>query len=120
MEYCVLPLGSQYIHEKVPLIKSVLLYGMPRTGKTLLTQAVANLAGANFFNLSPRNTDGKYPGKAAALMVHMVFKVQPPLPCGLARRIPHLPGRGGLLLHGLFDFTVSPAPTACEVPRRLA
>ena len=29
----------------------------------------------NFFNLSPRNTDGKYPGKAVGHMLHMVFKV---------------------------------------------
>jgi hypothetical protein len=54
-------------------------------------QAIANLSGANFFDLSPRNTDGKYPGKNVAMMVHMAFKVigslQPPqsvrwLQCG--------------------------------------
>jgi AAA+ superfamily predicted ATPase len=33
------------------------------------------MTGANFFDLSPRNTDGHYPGKAAAMMLHMVFKV---------------------------------------------
>lgn len=32
-------------------------------------------AGANFFNLSPRNTDGKYPKKAVTTMLHIVFKV---------------------------------------------
>lgn len=31
--------------------------------------------GANFFNLSPRNTDGKYQKKAVAMMLHIVFKV---------------------------------------------
>jgi hypothetical protein len=36
---------------------------------------VANLSGANLFDLSPRNTDGKYPGKNVNMMVHMVFKV---------------------------------------------
>lgn len=53
-------------------MKSVLLYGAPRTGKTSLCQAIAHAAGANFFDLSPRNTDAKYPGKAVALMIHMV------------------------------------------------
>jgi len=62
-EYAVLPLGSQLLHEKLPHVKTLLLYGPPSSGKTLLTRAVASLAGANFFNLSPRNTDGKYPGK---------------------------------------------------------
>ena len=38
-------------------------------------QAVANLSGANLFDLSPRNTDGKYPGKNVTMMIHMVFKV---------------------------------------------
>ena len=57
---------------RLPCAKAVLLYGAPRTGKTLVCQAVAHLAGANFFNLSPRNTDGKYPGKAVAMMTHMV------------------------------------------------
>lgn len=74
-EYAVLPLGSQYIHERAPYVKSVLLYGAEKTGKTLLTHAVANLSGANLFDLSPRNTDGKYPGKNVNMMIHMVFKV---------------------------------------------
>lgn len=55
-----------------PLIKSVLLYGAPTTGKTSLCQSIAHAAGANFIDLSPRNTDAKYPGKAVALMMHMV------------------------------------------------
>ena len=57
---------------RAPLIKSVLLYGAPKTGKTSLCQSIAHAAGANFFDLSPRNTDAKYPGKAVALMTHMV------------------------------------------------
>jgi SpoVK/Ycf46/Vps4 family AAA+-type ATPase len=36
-EYSVLPLGSQYIHERAPYVKSLLLYGAEKTGKTLLT-----------------------------------------------------------------------------------
>jgi len=76
-EYAILPLGSQYIHERAPHVKSILLYGAEKTGKSLLTHAVANLSGANLFDLSPRNTDGKYPGKKAMeMMIHMVFKVE--------------------------------------------
>jgi len=74
-EYGILPLGSQYIHERAPYIKSMLLYGGDKTGKTLLSHSIANLAGANFFDLSPRNTDGKYPGKNVNMMIHLVFKV---------------------------------------------
>jgi SpoVK/Ycf46/Vps4 family AAA+-type ATPase len=46
-EYCILPLGSQAVHEKLePHIKAVLLYGHPCTGKRLLAHAVAHAAGA--------------------------------------------------------------------------
>ncbi|XP_045906497.1 dynein regulatory complex protein 11 isoform X3 [Micropterus dolomieu] len=48
--YAVLPLGSQVVHEKAPLIKAILMAGP---------------AGV-----------GKYPGKSGlAMMLHMVFKV---------------------------------------------
>ncbi|KAF3835137.1 hypothetical protein F7725_027695, partial [Dissostichus mawsoni] len=46
--YAVLPLGSQYVHEKAPLIKAILLAG-PAGVET----------GANLFDLSPLNTAGK-------------------------------------------------------------
>ena len=74
-EYCILPLGSNAVQEKAPFSKAVLLYGVPNTGKTLLTHAIAQAAGASFFDLSPRNTNQVYPGKAVSLMVQMVFKV---------------------------------------------
>jgi len=74
-EYCILPIGSAAVHEKAPFIKTVLLYGAKGTGKTLLAHAVARSCGANFFNISPPNTDGKYPGKAVSMMMHIVFKV---------------------------------------------
>ncbi len=57
---------------RAPAVRTVLLYGAPRTGKSALVRAVAAEAGAALFDLSPRATDGKYPGKAAALMIHMV------------------------------------------------
>ena len=51
---------------------TVLLYGPPGSGKSLLAQAVAHQAGATLFDLSPAAIDGKYPGKASALLVNMV------------------------------------------------
>lgn len=35
------------------------------------------MSGANFFDLSPRVIDGRYPGKAVAMLAHLVFKVGP-------------------------------------------
>ena len=52
--------------------QAVLLLGCKGTGKTLLSRAVAHHAGAMWFDISPRNTDGKFKGKAAATMVHNV------------------------------------------------
>ena len=89
-EFCVLPLGSQAVKEHAPLntyinpktnqptpknATPVLLFGSHGTGKKMLAHAVANETGANLFNLTPSNTDGKYPGKKALEMVHTVLKV---------------------------------------------
>ncbi|XP_047231378.1 dynein regulatory complex protein 11 isoform X2 [Girardinichthys multiradiatus] len=74
--YAVLPLGSQEVHEKAPLIKSVLLVGPAGVGKRMLVHAVCQETGATLFDLSPCNTVGKYPGKnGLTMMLHMVFKV---------------------------------------------
>ncbi len=64
--------GGRRARARAPAVRAVLLYGAPRTGKSALVRAVAAEAGAALFDLSPRATDGKYPGKAAALMIHMV------------------------------------------------
>mmetsp|Transcript_27563 Transcript_27563/g.67781 ORF Transcript_27563/g.67781 Transcript_27563/m.67781 type:complete len:819 (-) Transcript_27563:1438-3894(-) len=76
-EFGILPIGaSEHVHTNIPThTKSILLYGCPKTGKTTLAHAIANAAGANFFNLSPRNIDGKYPGSQVKMLIHMVFKV---------------------------------------------
>jgi len=66
------PEGGRRERARAPAVRAVLLYGAPRTGKSALVRAVAAEAGAALFDLSPRATDGKYPGKVAALMIHMV------------------------------------------------
>ncbi|XP_039985617.1 dynein regulatory complex protein 11 isoform X1 [Xiphias gladius] len=74
--YAILPLGSQVVHEKAPLIKAILLTGPAGVGKKMLIHAVCQETGANLFDLSPLNTAGKYPGKSGlAMMLHIVFKV---------------------------------------------
>ncbi|XP_060737548.1 dynein regulatory complex protein 11 [Tachysurus vachellii] len=72
----VLPLGSQVIHEKAPLVKAMLLVGPSGVGKKMLVHAICQETGANLFDLSPLNLVGKYPGKSGLqMMLHMVFKV---------------------------------------------
>ena len=75
-EYCVLPIGTQLVHEKAPHNKAVLLYGCPGTGKTLLTHAIATATGATLIDLSPTVTSGQYKSKQdISRMVHMGFKM---------------------------------------------
>ncbi|NWS56029.1 DRC11 protein, partial [Chunga burmeisteri] len=74
--YGILPLGSQTVHEKAPLVKALLLAGPAGVGKKMLVHAICTETGANLFNLSPSNIAGKYPGKnGLQMMLHMVLKV---------------------------------------------
>ncbi|XP_062434797.1 dynein regulatory complex protein 11 [Rhea pennata] len=74
--YGILPLGSQAVHEKAPLVKAMLLAGPTGVGKKMLVHAICTETGANLFNLSASNIAGKYPGKnGLQMMLHMVFKV---------------------------------------------
>lgn len=74
--YGILPLGSQSVHQKAPLMKTLLLAGPGGVGKRMLVHALCTETGANLFNLSPRNLSGKYPGKSCLqYLLHMVFKV---------------------------------------------
>uniref|UniRef100_A0A8C6RQH5 IQ motif containing with AAA domain 1 n=1 Tax=Nannospalax galili TaxID=1026970 RepID=A0A8C6RQH5_NANGA len=74
--YGILPLGSPEVHEKAPLVKSLLLAGPRGVGKKMLVHAICTETGANLFNLSSENIAGKYPGKSGLqMMLHLVMKV---------------------------------------------
>ncbi|NXD69296.1 DRC11 protein, partial [Eolophus roseicapillus] len=74
--YGILPLGSQIVHEKAPLVKALLLAGPAGVGKKMLVHAICTETGANLFNLSASSITGKYPGKSSLqMMLHMVLKV---------------------------------------------
>lgn len=73
--HCALT-GSPAVHEKAPLIKSVMLAGPRGTGKHMLVYAICTETGANLFDLTATNIAGKYPGKdGLKLLMHMIFKV---------------------------------------------
>ena len=64
------------MHEKAPVVKSLLLAGPSGVGKKMLVHAICTETGANLFNLSAANITGKYPGKSGLqMMLHVVFKV---------------------------------------------
>ncbi|KAM6269058.1 dynein regulatory complex protein 11 [Porphyrio hochstetteri] len=74
--YGILPLGSQTVHEKAPVVKALLLAGPAGVGKKMLVHAICTETGANLFNLSASNIAGKYPGNnSLQMMLHMVLKV---------------------------------------------
>uniref|UniRef100_A0A8C4TV57 IQ motif containing with AAA domain 1 n=1 Tax=Falco tinnunculus TaxID=100819 RepID=A0A8C4TV57_FALTI len=74
--YGILPLGSQTVHEKAPLVKALLLAGPAGVGKKTLVHAICTETGANLFNLSASNIARKYPGKSGVqMMLHKVLKV---------------------------------------------
>ena len=67
------------MHEKAPLIKSILIAGPRGVGKKMLVHCICTETGANLFDLTAANIAGKFPGKAGlAMMMHMVFKVRSP------------------------------------------
>uniref|UniRef100_A0A4W3GIR6 IQ and AAA domain-containing protein 1-like n=1 Tax=Callorhinchus milii TaxID=7868 RepID=A0A4W3GIR6_CALMI len=79
--YAVLPLGSQTLHERAPLVKSMLLVGPVGVGKKTLVHAICTETCATLFDLSVNNVANKYPGKSGLhMMLHLVFKVQTALP----------------------------------------
>ncbi|KAI9144683.1 hypothetical protein BKA69DRAFT_727651 [Paraphysoderma sedebokerense] len=75
-EYCVLPLTLPTLDDNTNWAVSILLYGPEGVGKSMLVQAIATEVGASFFDITPKNTEGQFIGKAnTTKMVHAVFKV---------------------------------------------
>lgn len=79
-EYCVLPLGSKDIKDKLQEqhnVKSLMLYGTSGAGKTMMAEAVANELGALFINISPeRLKGGGFAGKnGPSKLCHMVYTI---------------------------------------------
>lgn len=69
-------LGSPAVHERAPLIKSMLIAGPRGTGKRMLVEAICSEVGANLIDLSASNLVDKYPGKdGLKMLMHLIFKV---------------------------------------------
>jgi len=51
--------GSPAVHEKAPLVKSMMLTGPRGTGKKMLVHAICNETGANLFDLTAANIAGR-------------------------------------------------------------
>jgi ATP-dependent 26S proteasome regulatory subunit len=72
----ILPLGSETVHEKAPLVKGLVVTGPRGTGKKMIAHIIANETGATMFDLSAANIAGKYPGKdGLKMLMHLVSKV---------------------------------------------
>lgn len=75
--YCILPLGSSFIREVTPLVRSVLIAGPRGSGKKMLVRAICTELGATLFDITPANIAGKYPGKSGlVMMLHLISKVR--------------------------------------------
>lgn len=80
IEYCVLPLGSTDIMKLLnenQRIRSILLYGCEKSGKSMIVQAIANHTKALLINLSPSKIPEKYLTEkhGTTKLVHMIFTV---------------------------------------------
>jgi len=62
-EYCIFPLGSEIVKSRVELTWSVLFYGPPGSGKTMVAWAIVHETASMVFDLSPLAIAGAYPEK---------------------------------------------------------
>ena len=75
-EYCIFPLGSELVKQRVELTRSVLFYGPPGTGKTLVARSIAHETASMVFDLSPLAIDDTYTEpKGEQKLVASVMKV---------------------------------------------
>jgi len=74
--YGILPLGSEAVHENMPVTKSLLITGPRGVGKKSLVHAICTETAANLFDLTAENLVGKFPGTPGInLLINMVWKV---------------------------------------------
>ncbi|KAG8235078.1 hypothetical protein J437_LFUL010926 [Ladona fulva] len=75
-EYCIIPLGSTFIHENSPEVKSVMIAGPRGSGKHTLVNAICTEIGAVLFDITTDNINSNYSDKSSlAMLMHMVNKV---------------------------------------------
>lgn len=68
--------GIEKIRTSTPLVKSLLVCGPRKSGKSTLVNALCHDIGATLFDLTPSNIVGRYPGKAGLnMLTHLVLKV---------------------------------------------
>lgn len=79
LEYCILPLGSNQIKstlDNAQNVRSVLLYGPKKCGKSLVVEAIASELGALVIDLSSSAVGSRYESKKlATTLIHMAFTV---------------------------------------------
>eukprot|EP00760_Papus_ankaliazontas_P021959 PhM_4_TR18775/c0_g1_i1/m.58845 len=75
-EQCILPLGSQIVHDLVKDVpRTVLLYGPPKSGKTMLSHAIATEAGAHYFCITNKILSRENLNLNLQKLVQIVFRI---------------------------------------------
>ncbi|KAL3764037.1 hypothetical protein ACHAW5_003986 [Stephanodiscus triporus] len=79
MEYCIFPLGSEFIRSNIQdneNVRSILFYGPEGSGKTLMVQTVASEIGAIVIHLASSSIGSSFGGSEGAMeLIHMIFTV---------------------------------------------
>ncbi|XP_046402516.1 dynein regulatory complex protein 11-like [Ischnura elegans] len=75
-EYCILPMGSGFVHKNAPFVKSLLITGPEEVGKHTILNAICTELDAFLFDITNENIAESYPDKAALkMLVHLVTKM---------------------------------------------
>jgi SpoVK/Ycf46/Vps4 family AAA+-type ATPase len=83
MEHAILPLGSKVVRERTAEpVKTMLFFGQPGSGKTMMTRIVAHESASAFLNMSPDVledfcTDAKTSEKIVASVMRVAKDLQP-------------------------------------------